>query len=230
MASGSVYHAFDLKNIAPTQFDPKLPLILCFDFNINPMTCVLAQNHEWMGYSTVHVLREIALPKSHVEAMCKEIVRRTQDWADNLSQPLQLRIYGDATGGNPHAASAGESCWSLIERFFARQSGYDPTYCYGRSNPTVVDRVNAVNAMLCSAGDGYNDAGIRRILIDPSCKELIQDFEDVRWKVDAHENVYPDIDKTDHKRTHLSDAFGYYIHSEHSTVARGSVSRRGLLY
>lgn len=231
MASGSVYHSFDLANVKETEFDPKLPLILCFDFNINPMTCVLVQNHEWMGRSVVHVLREIALPKSHVIEMCNEIVRRTADWCAKLRDPLQVRVYGDATGGNPTAATQGETCWTLIESFFARQRKFDVTYLYGRSNPTVVDRVNSMNGMLCSAGDGHKDAGVRRIRISPSCTELIQDFEDVRWKVDAHDNVYPEIDKTDHSRTHLSDALGYYIHTEHSpNGSRGGVSTRGLLF
>jgi hypothetical protein len=109
------------------------------------------------------------------------------------------------------------------------RTDYDCTYMYERANPTVVDRVNAMNGMLCTFGD-RNDAGTRRLLIHPSCKELIQDFEDCRWKMDAHENVYPEMDKTDPKRTHLSDALGYYIHSRHSYSGRGTVSRTGVIF
>ena len=65
-------------------------------------------------------------------------------------------------------------------------------------NPAVKDRVNCVNAMLC------NHAGERRLLIDESCKELIKDLEQVTWDADS-------VDKSDGKRSHLSDALGYVI-------------------
>jgi hypothetical protein len=69
----------------------------------------------------------------------------------------------------------------------------------------VKDRVNCVNAML------RNQAGDRRLLIDPKCKQLILDFERVHWKSDAHGNALADIDKSDPARSHLSDALGYMI-------------------
>jgi phage terminase large subunit len=60
----------------------------------------------------------------------------------------------------------------------------------------------------------YNQAGERRLVVDPSCKELITDFERVHWKTDAKGNMSPDIDKSDPQRTHLSDALGYMIAQE----------------
>lgn len=223
MFGGAVYHAFNGDRNVKTglEFDPNLPLIWCMDFNINPMTSVLAQCYEAHGRKTVHVLREFALPDSHVIEACKEFVRRTQDWVRNLDRPLEVQVYGDATGGNPNAASQGESCWSLVEKFMSRQRDYRCDFRYPRSNPTVVDRINAMNMMLCSFGDGHKDAGQRSLFIDESCGELILDFEDVSWKVDAAGITYPEIDKAKNpKRTHLSDALGYYIYQEHSMAAR----------
>ena len=72
-------------------------------------------------------------------------------------------------------------------------------------SPAVKDRVNCVNAML------KNRLGERRLSVDASCKELIKDFERVQWKRDPFGNPMIEIDKSDPKRTHLSDAVGYMI-------------------
>ena len=46
--------------------------------------------------------------------------------------------------------------------------------------------------------------------VDPKCKELIQDFEQVCFKADSTQ-----IDKDrDRLRTHLSDALGYLLWQE----------------
>ena len=62
-----------------------------------------------------------------------------------------------------------------------------------------------MNAML------HNQAGERRIWIDPGCKQLITDFERVHWKTDVSGNMLWNIDKSDPMRSHASDALGYMI-------------------
>jgi hypothetical protein len=68
--------------------------------------------------------------------------------------------------------------------------------------------VNCVNAML------RNHAGQHRMLVDPNCKHLVQDFEQVSWKADPHGNSLAELDKSNPMRTHASDAVGYYIARE----------------
>ena len=77
------------------------------------------------------------------------------------------------------------------------------------------DRVNCVNAVL------GNQAGERRLQIDPGCKQLIQDFERVHWKADPNGNALADIDKADPLRSHLSDAVGYLIAREFGMRVNG---------
>jgi hypothetical protein len=48
-------------------------------------------------------------------------------------------------------------------------------------------------------------------LVNPSCKALIKDFEQVCWKTDPHGNPLMDLDKSDPMRTHVSDALGYLV-------------------
>ena len=82
------------------------------------------------------------------------------------------------------------------------------SYHVPNSNPAVRDRVNAVNGMLC------NQQGQRRLLVNPGCKQLIQDLERVSWKADSHDNLLPQLDKTNPGLTHVSDALGYLIEAE----------------
>jgi phage terminase large subunit len=59
------------------------------------------------------------------------------------------------------------------------------------------------------------------LIIDPQCKQLIQDFERVRWAADANGNILPDIDKSDPMRTHVSDALGYKLAYESELMEKG---------
>jgi phage terminase large subunit len=224
MFSGAVYHSFSDANVRPCLYDPGKPLIIAMDFNVNPMAGAILQEHKWGRQPEVHVLQEIVLPSSHTIEWCRELVRRIQPWADaerKAGRTLELRFYGDAAGRAKQASSGGESNWSLVETFFSLQTDMRSKFRYSKTNPEVVARVNSTNSMLCSFGQGYMLAGERYVRIDPSCTELIADYEEVEWKVDAHGNTFPEIDKSNPKRTHISDAVGYYFHEEHSLLTRG---------
>ena len=73
-----------------------------------------------------------------------------------------------------------------------------------KSNPVVRERTNLTNRQLRSA------SGKVGLIVDPKCKELIKDLEQVCSKADTCE-----IDKgRDRQRTHTSDALGYLIWQE----------------
>src|ERR1700727_909321 len=83
-----------------------------------------------------------------------------------------------------------------------------------KANPPVRDRVSLVNARLRNARDEV------RLFVDPKCRELIEDFEQVSYQEDSTQ-----IDKDrDGKRTHLSDALGYLIWQEDRN---GTIGERG---
>ena len=91
-----------------------------------------------------------------------------------------------------------------------RRKVYSVTPHIKTGNPSERDRVNAVNAMLC------NSKQEKRIFINPSCKNLIRDFEQVSYKEGSVK-----IDKTkDMNLTHVSDAFGYMIEKEFAINTR----------
>src|SRR5436305_10406792 len=92
----------------------------------------------------------------------------------------------------------------MIREYFSIYSTTDVQYRVPKANPSVRERVNLVNRKLRAA------SGRIDLLIDPKCKELIKDFEQVCYKAESNE-----VDKTrDRQRTHLSDALGYLIWQE----------------
>lgn len=93
-------------------------------------------------------------------------------------------IYPDSTGKN--RKTSGKSDHQLL-----KEAGFTIPPV---ANPLVIDRVNNINRLLSEG----------RIIIDPSCKKLINDLEKVVWK-------NGDLDqKTDKLLTHISDALGYW--------------------
>jgi hypothetical protein len=169
--------------------DPDLPLHYSMDFNVAPLCGVIFQ----VNGNHVYVLDEIRIPDSGLtKEACAEMARR---WASRNDTVIW---YGDQTAGK-RDTRGGESDLVIMKQVLSAafpncQDGNQ----YGRTR--VVDRVNAVNALLEPA------QGAPRITIDQDrCRYLIQDLEQVRWKPGTKE-----IDK-DSKRdiTHLSDALGY---------------------
>lgn len=62
--------------------------------------------------------------------------------------------------------------------------------------------------------DALLDEGERRLFLDPGCNELRKDLQQVVWKADVAGNITGDIDKSDKRRTHVSDALGYLAEEE----------------
>jgi len=193
MQDGLVYHAFrrDM-HIREAKLNPLLPLLWALDFNVDPMSSIIAQIVD----GTAYVLDEIVLSRASTQEACEEFCNRFP------SHQRGLVIYGDASGTRQH--TSGTTDFQVI-RDSLRQTGYaHATYKIRRANPPVRDRVAKVNAKLLNA------AGEVQLYVSPRCKELIRDFEEVGYKTGSSV-----IDKDrDHRRTHLSDALGYLIWEE----------------
>jgi hypothetical protein len=189
---GRAYHAFKREgNVAKTLYNSRLPLFWSLDFNVNPMCSVIGQKDG----ERLLVLEEISLRDSNTPAACEEFARRIAKWG----RPQGLHVYGDASG-NGRRTSSSKTDWQIV-RDFLRAQGHLATWHVGAANPPVRDRVNWMNAMLC------NQAGERRLVIGEGCRELIRDFERVKWDGVG-------IDKSDQERSHLSDALGYLVSRE----------------
>lgn len=226
--AGRTYYGFDRGgNVGPVEFDKRHGLFWSLDFNVNPMCSVIGQR---IG-DRVMILDEIILPDSNTLEACEEFGERLAGYlaAANAgrgwrSGPVHVTIYGDAAGAQRGtSAGADRTDWAIVKRWLGQHAdSIKYAWRVPASNPTVKGRVNAVNGLLKNAD------GERRLIIAPRCKELMADFEQVAWKTDPNGNTLGQIDKSDPKRTHASDALGYMVDVEFGIRGQASAGRKYL--
>ena len=185
-----VYHCFN-PSIHQVRhlYDPRKPLLWALDFNVAPMTSVLLQ---WDN-GQLAVIDEIVLERATTEEACMEFENRYK------GHMAALEIFGDASGKNMH--TTGTSDYTMLQSYLYRAGFRFVKLRVPSKNPPVLNRVQKVNALLTNA------LGEVRLEIDPRCKELIKDFEEVMFKPESGV-----VDKVrDPRRTHASDALGYVV-------------------
>jgi hypothetical protein len=188
---GRVYECFDReRNLASATYDPRQPLHWSLDFNVTPLCSVLAQRRD----EALYVLDEISLQNATVS----DAVDGLRNKVASLDAPIV--ITGDASGRQRSVTSAGDTYSEL--RHYLNKAGYrNYTMRIASHNPSVLQRVKLVNARM------LDSRGSTNLFVDPRCKELVKDLEEVLFK--PNEGV---IDKArDPARTHISDALGYLV-------------------
>lgn len=185
--SGRVYYPFSRdEHVGDYQYNPKLPIWVGMDFNIDPMSTVIFQPQP---DGSIWAVDEIVLFGSNTEEICEELERRY--WR-SLSQ---IVVYPDPAGGQRQHARGETDLDILREKGFKRLK-------YRRKHPMVADRVNSVNRMLKAAD------GTIRLRINPACKHFINALEQTIYKKGSR-----DVDKTAGVE-HSADAGGYCIELE----------------
>ena len=216
--SGAVYYQWSQENKRSVTFQPRLPICWTLDFNLNPFCSAICQviRSPHGQAVAVNVLEEISLPGSSTHEMAEEFLHRMDKYANRIVGPLQVRIYGDPAGNTLHT-NAHDSDYDIIRQYLRRQSKVSATMCIETSHPLVRQRTARVNGLMCNA------AGDRNLWVDPSCTELIADFQEVAWAVDSHGVMTSALNKKNPKRTHMSDALGYLIWTEFGVQQDGGL-------
>jgi len=209
--TGRAYYTFDEKyNCAKLGYDPKAPLILCFDFNVAPGVAVVCQEYNMVddddiviiGETATGVIGEVYVPRaSNSEIVTKKLIK---DWDMHLGE---IHVYGDATGGAKGTAKIVGSDWDIVLTLLYQHYGRSRVFKHiPKANPSERARINAVNSR-CRSHEG-----VIRLYVDPSKAKYTKiDFDGVRLV----EGGSGEIDKEhDPKLTHLTDAIGYYITRE----------------
>ena len=193
----STYYSFERsKNVKKCEYDRSLPLCVSIDWNVDPMcVCLLQEKRN----GQVQVFDELILShQGQGDLISARMCAMVKDKYPNS----QYLAYPDASGFQRHTSAQ----FSDID--ILKQHGF--TVKVRKTNPPVVNRVNAVNRLL--ALDNKMLEG-KQLIIDPKCKTLIQDLEKVTNKQGTR-----DIDKSNKLLTHSSDALGYYISFEHPII------------
>ena len=194
MDGGRVYSAFDRStHVRELAVNPREPLYWALDFNVDPMSSLILQR---AAGGVVQVVGEIVIRHSTTKQACGAFLDRFP------RHDAGVVIYGDASGNQQQTTGATD--FDMIREHFAAHSSMVVSYRVPKANPNVRERINLTNRQLQSA------AGKIGLLVDPGCKELIKDLEQVCFKEDTSL-----IDKDrDRMRTHLSDALGYVLWQE----------------
>lgn len=183
-------YAFDkFKTVKPNvEIHPNEPIILSFDFNVDPITCIAGQSFG----NKIRIFREFRLRNSDIFNLCEAI---KIEFGERF-----FIVTGDASGANRSAMTKGALNYYTIirdELEIPKSAFKVPTV-----NPSIKNSRVLLNSML----QKHND-----LVIDSSCQFLIHDLQAVETTPDG------DIDKgKDAKLTHLLDCFRYYIWTFHN--------------
>ena len=195
LSGARIYSGFDFRINSREQSDIALrrPLCWVWDFNVEPMVSLIGQRDKGL----FRVFRELILEEGNIAEMC-ELFRTIHPM-----HMAEIWIYGDASGKS-RSHQTRKSSYTLI---LNAMTDY-PTPMrikVPESNPAINDRINAVNR-ICK-----NEFGEVQLEIDPICKELIEDFEQVIS--DGRGGIKKTFNRKDpyYKRTHTSDALGYWV-------------------
>tara|TARA_R110000796_G_scaffold36405_1_gene92760 strand:+ start:2173 stop:3414 length:1242 start_codon:yes stop_codon:yes gene_type:complete len=181
--SGIIYHSFSEDNIQPNEFPAHelRTLMIGMDFNGSPMSAVVG----YMNGNKLHIIDEIEIYQSNTMEMIQEIKRRYPN--------KNYICYPDASGSFKSTNS------NTTDHIILANNGFK--LVVGKTNPSVLDRINSVNSLLCNA------KGERNLLIDPKCKKT-------RECLIKH--TFKEGTRQPHKEgnldfSHMNDALGYLV-------------------
>ena len=149
LQGGLVYSAFNRQRSCARACgsNPNCPLLWALDFNVDPMSSVVAQ----IEGRTVFVLDEISLRHASTQEACEEFEKRFP------SHRSGVVIYGDASGNSQH--TTGASDYQIVREYFRTNYGARVAYKVPKANPSVRERIMLTNAKLRTASGEITAAG-----------------------------------------------------------------------
>ena len=183
LGKGRVYRNFGPANLALVK-DHGGPLLVGMDFNVDPMSAVLAVR----AGDQLHVFDEVLLSDAGTLEMAAHLAARFSG--------RELTVYPDPSGrARRTSAPVGQTDFSLL-----RGQGF--SVVAPRKAPPVVDRINLVN-QLCMPGQGTP-----RLLVNPQCRHLVTGMRELAYRPGTSS-----VDKGS-GHDHITDALGYLAWGE----------------
>ena len=178
--SGQIYYAFGDHNIVGTDppSDTRTQLHIGIDFNVDPGCAVIGYIHK----TGIHIFDEVEIFGTDTQEMCREIQQRYPGH--------KLIAYPDAAGAQRKTSAGG-----VTDHIILRNHGFDLKV--GSINPSVKDRIGAVNSVLKQ--DNI------RLTIEPKCVKVIDGLRKHTYKTGTRQ---PDKNSG---YDHFNDALGYLV-------------------
>lgn len=180
LTSGSVYPDFDRRaNHSDAQLKIGEPVIVGMDFNRLHMAAVIYVVRDGQPIAVAEITDGRDTPW-----MAQHLKERYKDCGHPVT------VYPDASGQNASSKNASESDLSIL-----RAMGL--TVRVNGQNPAVMDRINAVNALILNA------KGERRLMVNTyACPKLTESLEQQTFDAHGKPDKSSGID-------HIIDAAGY---------------------
>ena len=200
LQKGQAYYNFSRSfNVKKTEYNPSKNIRFALDFNVNPMCAVLVQvyNRE----PKIRIFDEIKISHSETgELMTERIIRELKirypkEEYDILDLKKSYRIKDNYICYPDPAGKQRRTSARLTDHDIIKKEGL--LLKVKRAAPRVTDRLNSMNN------------AFKSMAIDPRCRELIKDLEQVALKDGTRE-----IDKSNIERSHMTDALGYFVDFE----------------
>lgn len=184
LAVNKFIYNFDRKKHVVPGLEPisNLPILLSFDFNTEPIVCIVGQCD---GLSKVRILNEYRLMNSDIYELCHRIL---SDYPDKM-----LLVTGDASGQNRTALKRDLNYYKVIKEVLRIGMGQ---FKLPAANPRINNTRVLCNSLLARHTD---------YLFSDKVPYLLLDIEEC--EVDSTGG----IDKTkDKHQSHLLDAWRYF--------------------
>lgn len=180
--SNLIYYSFSDDNlVVKPELDPRTPLHIGMDFNVDPGCAVIGFQH---SEGCFHIFDEVEIYGTNTHEMVTEIERRYPN--------RKKFVYPDASGSQRRSSANG-----ITDHIILKNAGYQ--LCVGSINPAVADRIAAVNSALRSAD------GTIRLTIDPKCRKLLDSIRKHTYKEGTRAPA------KDTGYDHFNDALGYLV-------------------
>lgn len=169
--------------------DYKLPLILSFDFNVEPITCSVWQHAHDMSW--ISGIQEYRLLNSDIFELCERIL--------NDHSQAYFKITGDASGRSRTAITRGnKNYFQIIKKLLKVNSRQ---FVLPSSNPAHANTRVLANLLLSKHP---------ALMLDKSMQYLLADIDNV--EIDEHGGIAKGKDK---HLSHLLDTMLYYFWNFH---------------
>ena len=211
MSGTRAYGSFDrLLNVRAQSALPEMssrrPLCWIWDFNVEPMVSLIGQSRNDRQKGMLHIVyNEVVLDEGGIADMVEQFRLLYPSWN------APVIVYGDASGHDRSHQSRKTSYTMILNEM--RNYGAPVQVRVPSFNPAQTARIDCVN-QACRRPDGAVS-----LLVDETCEELIADLESVLCdprggikKSNARKDPY-------YRRTHTSDALGYWLSWEAPVVA-----------
>lgn len=174
-------------------FNPEEEVWVSIDFNVEPMSAVL-WNHNPNSQYKLKAFDEVCLMNSDTPELGRVLLHKLSELGVAKEK---VRLYPDPAGNARSTKGLNRSDIQIL-----RDAGF-PNILFHRSIKSVKDCMNAVNALFDKDS----------ILVHPSCKNLIADLEQIKWKDSGFE-----FDKSNSKRSHWLDGMKDMIQFQYPCI------------